>query len=138
MKKHWIWISVILLLSLLLLLIPHTKGGAVRHVLRQQERMEAYARQCMEQPQEHTRYESWNTRYNAMFGVVQFQVSYIGFGSQSDEKGIYYAPDGEPSSLGMDRGLEQTDRGIRYLGEGDNWVYVEQIADHWYWFEQHW
>ena len=138
MKKHWIWITVVAVLSISLLLIPHTKEGAVRHVLRQQPRMEAYAQACMERPEEHTRYESWNTHYSEMYGVIQFQVSYLGFGSQSDEKGIYYSPSGVPSALGMDRGAEETDGGVRYLGEGDNWVYVEQIADRWFWFERHW
>lgn len=138
-KKHWIWIASLAVLSvLMLLLIPRTKDGAVRHVLRQQERMEAYAQACMEQPQDHTRYESWNTRYAYHFGVVIFQVSYLGFGSQSNENGIYYSPSGAPNALGMDRGMEETDQGIRYLGEGDNWVCVERIADRWFWFEQHW
>ena len=43
-----------------------------------------------------------------------------------------------PSGIGNDLQQEWMEGGIRFLGEGDNYTYVEKLKDHWYWYERHW
>ena len=138
MKKKWLPAAVAVLLLIALVFCSDKKGMAVNHVLRNREQLTAYALQCMKQPERNTRYGSWDTQYDDKNDVVMFQVSYIGFGSQSDERGFYYSPEDLPNGLGND--LEETvvDSGLMFLGEGDNYTYGEQITDHWYWYEIHW
>lgn len=138
MKNRWIWVAAAVLVVLTLISVSDRKRSAINHVLRNEEQITEHANRCMEKPEEAVRYRSWNTRYNQRFDVVQFQVSYIGFGSESDEKGIYYSPSDVPVDLGNDIGTEQETQGSKYIGDGDNYTYVEKITDHWYWYEIHW
>jgi len=136
MKKRWLWTVVIVLLAAAVLLLADTKSSAVHHVLRHQQQVTAYAERCLQHQAETARYEAWDT--SCEDGVVLFEVSYVGFGPQSDQKGFYYSPDDAVVGLGNELGTEIVDEGVKFLGEGDNYTYVEKIADHWYWFERHW
>jgi len=140
MKRKWVWALMIavLLAAVYFAVWSNSRAAAVSHVRRNQDALEIYAENCMEQPEAYIRYKDWNTRWDSAEGVVVFQVSYLGFGSQSDAKGFYYAPDGRPRSFGCDLGQEQREQQILFLGEGDNYVLTEWIAPNWYWYEQHW
>ena len=138
MKKHWIWILFLVVLSAALLVLPNTKSGVCNQVRRNQAQLTECARTCMDRPGETVRYGSWDVRYDQTYGVVVFQVSYTGFGSQSDETGVYYSPLDAASGLGNDLGEELSEQGVKFLGDGDNYTYVEKITDHWYWFRRHW
>lgn len=138
MKKKWIWIVAVILVALALVFLADGKGTAFNHVLRNQEKLTEYAELCLDRPEAATRYRNWNTYRNNDYDVVLFQVSYVGFGSQSDETGFYYSP--EDAAVGLGNGLEEeySDTGVKFLGEGDNYTYVEKITDCWYWYERHW
>lgn len=140
MKKHWIWlvIAVVVVAAVFLMIWSHSKAGALSYVRRNLETLEEYATNCMQNPEDYVRHHGWNTRYRADCNAVIFEVSYLGFGSQADQKGFYFAPDGLPRAFGCDLGQEKTENGVRFLGEGDNYVLTEAIAPNWFWFEQHW
>ena len=138
MRKYWVWIVAGVLVLFSLVLLSDAKSIAIHHVLRNEVALTAYAERCMERPEEAVRYGSWNTRRSETDGVIIFEVSYVGFGSESNQKGFYYSPEDEATGLGNDQEREPTEKGIRFSGDGDNYTYVEKIADHWYWFERHW
>ena len=140
MKRKWIWIPIVVVVILAFAFLGWTnsRAGVVSHVRRNLDRLETYAINCAEHPGDYVNYNGWNTKYRAHYGVVTFQVSYLGFGSQADEKGFYYAPNGRPRTFGCDLGQEQREERILFLGEGDNYVLTEEIAPNWFWYEQHW
>ena len=140
MKQKWIWVPICVIVLAVLLFVGWTnsKSSVISHVQRNLDTLETYAKSCAERPEDYVNYNGWNTGYRAHYGVVTFQVSYLGFGSQADEKGFYYAPNGSPRTFGCDVKQTETENGIRFLGEGDNYVDTEQIAPNWFWFEQHW
>lgn len=140
MKQKWLWLPILTIVVLVGLFWGWTnsKAGVISHVRRNLEKLETYAENCLIEPENYVNYNGWNTQYKAYAGVVTFQVSYLGFGSQADEKGFYYAPDGQMRHFGCDLGQEQLENGTRFLGEGDNYVDTEPIAENWFWFEQHW
>ena len=140
MKQKWIWLPVlvILVISIGVSAWINSKSGVISHVRRNLDKLEVYTQNCIEQPENYVNYNGWNTSYRAHYGVVTFQVSYLGFGSQSDEKGFYYSPDGQPKDFGCDLGQAQQEDQILFLGEGDNYVLTEQITPNWFWYEQHW
>ena len=106
--------------------------------VRNLEKLEVYAQNCMEDPGTYVNYNGWNTSYRTHYDAVVYQISYLGFGSQANEKGFYYSPDGQPKDFGCDLRQEQREHQILFLGEGDNYVLTEQIAPNWFWYEQHW
>lgn len=140
MKQKWLWLPIGAVVVLVVLFVAWTnsKAGVISHVQKNLAALEIYAENCMDRPEDYVNYNGWNTAYRAHYDVVTFQVSYLGFGSQSDEKGFYYSPDGQPKDFGCDLGQASTESGIRFLGEGDNYVETEPIAENWFWFEQHW
>ena len=137
MKRRWIWITVILLLAVSAIVCSDTKGMAVNHVLRHEEQVRAHALAYMKQPDEVVPYRSWEVRYDTVYGVVQFQVQYTGFASQADELGFYYAPENLACGLGNGPDREDWGNGVKFIGNGDNYTYVEKISDHWYWYDMH-
>ena len=138
MKRRWIWIVAGVLVLFSLVLFSDAKNVSIHYLLRNEEALTAYAERCMERPEEAVRYGNWNTRRNEADGVIVFEVSYVGFGSESNQKGFYYSPEDIATGLGNDQGREPAEKGIRFSGDGDNYTYVEKIMDHWYWFERHW
>ena len=137
-KWFWLVLPAVLLLVILLGICSNSKAGLIARTLRNLDEMETYAKNCMQEPESYVNYNGWNTRYSPLEEMVTFQIRYLGFGSQADEKGICYVPDGQPRKLGCELGQELRDKGILFLGDGDNSVYMEQIAEKWFWFEQHW
>ena len=138
MKQKWVWIAAAIFVVLVTVFLADAKGTAVNHVLRNQEKLTEYAEICLEHPETATRYRNWNTYRMSDGGVVLFQVRYVGFGSQSDEMGFYYSPKDAVVGLGNDLEEEYSDTGVKFLGEGDNYTYVEKITDCWYWYERYW
>ena len=140
MKRKWLWLPVLVavLIAIGFSVWNHSKAGVISHVRRNLDELLHYAENCMAHPEDYVNYRGWNTSYRTHYGVVTFQVSYLGFGSQSDEKGFYYSPDGQVKDFGCDLGQEQREQQILFLGEGDNYVLTEQIAPNWFWYEQHW
>ena len=138
MKRKWIWIIVMLLVVVILIVLSDAKGMAVNHVLRNHQKLEAHAAACIDRPENASRYGSWETTYRSDLNVVLYQIRYVGFGSQFDELGVYYSPQDIASGLGNTLGQEPAEEGVKFLGEGDNYTYVEKITDHWYWYEMHW
>jgi len=140
MKRKWIWIPIlmILVISIGVSLWTNSKSGVISHVCRNLEKLEVYAQNCMEDPGTYVNYNGWNTSYRTHYDAVVYQISYLGFGSQANEKGFYYSPDGQPKDFGCDLRQEQREHQILFLGEGDNYVLTEQIAPNWFWYEQHW
>lgn len=140
MKRKWLWLPIgaVVVLVVLFMAWTNSKAGVISHVQKNLAALEIYAENCMEHPEGYVNYNGWNTSYRAHYSIVTFQVSYLGFGSQSDERGFYYSPDGQPKDFGCDLGQEQREQQILFLGEGDNYVLTEQIAPNWFWYEQHW
>ena len=140
MKRKWMWVPIIAiaLCAIGFSAWAGSKAGVISHVRRNLDEMETYANGCMEHQDDYVNYNGWNTSYQTQYGVVTFQVRYQGFGSQSNEKGFYYSPDGQPKDFGCILGQEQREQQILFLGEGDNYVLTEQIAPNWFWYEQHW
>ena len=139
MKKRW---PLLLVLAAIVwigsCIWMNSKNGIIFYVRRHMDKLQVYAETCMDIPEDYANYKNWNTRYDQNERIVVFQTSYLGFGSQADEKGFYYAPDGRPRAFGCDLGEEQREALTLFLGEGDNYVLTEKIADNWFWYEQHW
>lgn len=140
MKKKWLWVPVasVVLIIILFTAWTNSKPCVISHVRRNLETLETYAISCAEHPEDYVNYKGWNTSYSFQDDSVTFQVSYLGFGSQADQKGFYYVPDDQPRTKGCDLGQEQREEQIIFLGEGDNYVLTEKIAPNWFWYEQHW
>lgn len=138
MKKKWILLAAGVLLLFAVVVCSDSKGMAVNHVLRNQEKLTAHALRCMDEPESATKYGSWDTDYRSDYRIVEFEVSYGGFGSQYDARGFYYSPQDEACGLGNDIRQELMGEGVKFFGEGDNYTYVEKITDQWYWYEMHW
>ena len=138
MKHRWVLLITVCLLAIAWIFASDKKGMAIHHLMRNEQIVTSHALSCMEEPDQTSRYQNWKTRYSAEYDVVRFQVSYTGFASQTDALGFYYSPQDEPNGLGNTQGIEETDSGIKFLGEGDNYTLVEKISDHWYWYEMHW
>lgn len=142
MKKKW-WLLAAALAVLLVCWIGGTvwrgsRAGILREIQQHLPEMEAQALICLEDPENAAEVHGWCPEYDARDGIVVFPVSYTGFGSRSDQRGVYYAPDGEPAARGCTEGREELADGVKFLGEGDNYCISQPIAPNWFWFEQHW
>ena len=143
---------MLLVLLMVLLLSFLTVGrGLVRsaqkawlfsYVERHQEELRAYAEDVYgnwePSGREAVRYQNrWLVSWDQHSGLVKFQVTYCGFGSESTERSFCYAPDGEVVFEGI-KSSPTEESGRYFYGEGDNWVFCQPIVEHWFWVEQHW
>lgn len=141
MKKHWSIVLAVFLIAVsawMLFVYPNTKAGAMQFFRTNESAMQEHAIICMGEPNTVWPFRGWDAGYSEDWGVSWFQVRYMGFGSEYKETGFYYSATDVPSGIGNDLQQERMEGGIKFLGEGDNYTYVEKLKDHWYWYERHW
>ncbi len=139
-KIAYILIAVIILFFCTVFFIK-TKGFVFWLVAHRQEKLTAMANAIIESGEEepdHSWYFS-DVDYHDSTHMVEFTTSYWGIAPSGVRKGFYYSPENIP--LGYDYGGELVsflpyEAGWLWEEEdGNNTMYTERIADHWFWFE---
>lgn len=103
--------------------------------------LESYVAELIENKQYgfQTAYKGWDVCYWESNGMIEFNVSSAGLGSEMTYKGFYYSPEDEPLGFqGSDIDYIEDGQGWRWKEvDGDNWEYTEKIIGKWYLFEMH-
>ena len=85
-------------------------------------------------------YHGWEMTWEVQDQIVKFLVSYTGIVPASVEKGVFFSEEKPERLMGME--YEVTVHGLWYdrdcCSDGNNFLYVRQITDHWYWYELRW
>lgn len=141
-KKATVLISVVALalitITFLLDKAVMTKSEIFQYVTENQEELLSFVSAesfADEQMQQYKRFcvTAWNDA-----SVIQFETQSIGLGAASTYKGFYYVSDDNPVGFqGTDVAFSEQPPGLYWTDGTDNWMYVEKIIPHWYWFEAH-
>lgn len=135
-----ILVSIAALLSVVILLDKAimTKEETFEYVIENQEELLSFVSTESFQDEQVKRYgnfcvTSWNDGT-----MIQFETQSVGLGSASSYKGFYYICGDKPVGFqGTTVEFSKHDEGLYWTDGTDNWMYVESILPHWYWFEAH-
>ncbi len=130
-------VVLVVVVLAVLLVAPYTKQGMKWTVRLWQPSVTRYAEQLRSSPQEpNARFLGWRVRrYDE--AAVWFERTHGAY------TGLIYSADGEPKGF---QGAEMTfyrfgSAGVsRYLWaeeNGDNWMMLERIDEHWFWYKMH-
>lgn len=115
-----------------------TKEETFEYVIENQEELLSFVSTESFQDEQVKRYgnfcvTSWNDGT-----MIQFETQSVGLGSASSYKGFYYICGDKPVGFqGTPVEFSKQDEGLYWTDGTDNWMYVESILPHWYWFEAH-
>lgn len=142
-KINWKSLGIALCIAVLLILIICLVcyPNLVRtYVTANRDRLESYAQTLLENGESDT-FGPWNVTPYPELGVVQFQVSGSGFGSETNYEGFYYAVSGEhvpfPGFADRDENLGSDALFWDPNADSDNWQHSTQFAPNWFWYTLH-
>lgn len=116
---------------------PFSKWMIWQYVLRNQEKLTAYAQNVIdEQPLNPKYYNGWRVYYYSE-NMVEFCTSSFGLTPSTTYKGFYYSADDLPHGFqNVPVDFHETENGWEWTElVGDNIQYTERITLNWYWYE---
>lgn len=138
-KAFGIALCIALVLVLFICLVSYT-SLVQTYVRANQERLEAYALELLENSQYDT-YGLWDVTAYPQLGVVQFQTGGSGFGSETNYEGFYYSVSGEHVPFpGFEGSSEIYGNDAWFhdpVEESDNFQKSTELFPNWFWFTLH-